>query len=48
MPFYEKGDVRLHYHEASSVFPLSVSLGEGLHSTVSLIRLPNGEHHRAN
>jgi hypothetical protein len=36
MPFYEKGDVRIHYEEVGSGFPLLVIPGGGLNSTVSL------------
>jgi pimeloyl-ACP methyl ester carboxylesterase len=32
MPFYEKGDVRIHYAEAGSGFPLLVIAGGGLNS----------------
>ena len=35
MPFYEKGNVRIHYEEAGSVFPLLVIPGGGLNSTVA-------------
>ena len=35
MPFYEKGDVRIHYEEAGSGFPLLLIAGGGLNSTVS-------------
>ena len=35
MPFYEKGDVRIHYEEAGSSFPLLVIPGGGLNSTVA-------------
>src|ERR1700756_586076 len=35
MPFYEKGDVRIHYEEAGSGFPLMVIPGGGLNSTVA-------------
>ncbi len=35
MPFYEKGDVRIHYEEAGSGFPLFVIPGGGLNSTVA-------------
>jgi hypothetical protein len=31
---YDKGDVRPHYQEAGSVFPLLRIHGQGLHSTV--------------
>ena len=34
MPFYEKGDVRIHYEEAGTGFPLLVIPGGGLNSTV--------------
>ena len=34
MPFYQKGDVRIHYEEAGSGFPLLVIPGGGLNSTV--------------
>ena len=32
MPFYEKGDVRIHYEEAGSGFPLLLIPGGGLNS----------------
>src|SRR5437899_8858551 len=35
MPFYEKGDVRVHYEEVGSGFPLLVIPGGGLNSTVA-------------
>jgi pimeloyl-ACP methyl ester carboxylesterase len=35
MPFYEKGDVRIHYEEAGSGFPLLLIAGGGLNSTIS-------------
>src|SRR5437667_8827033 len=35
MPFYEKGDDRIHYQEAGSGFPLLVIPGGGLNSTVA-------------
>src|SRR5213595_3153515 len=34
MPFYEKGDVRIHYEEAGSGCPLLVIPGGGLNSTI--------------
>ena len=35
MPFFEKGDTRIHYEEAGSGFPLMVIPGGGLNSTVA-------------
>ena len=35
MPFYERGDVRIHYEEAGSGFPLLVIPGGGLNSTIA-------------
>ena len=35
MPLYQKGDVRIHYEEAGSGFPLLVIPGGGLNSTVA-------------
>jgi hypothetical protein len=35
MPYYEKGDVRIHYEEVGSGFPLMVIPGGGLNSTVA-------------
>src|SRR5271155_1792358 len=35
MPFYEKGEVRIHYEEIGSGFPLLVIPGGGLNSTVA-------------
>ena len=37
MPFYEKGDVRIHYEEAGSGFPLLLIPGGGLNSTISVL-----------
>jgi pimeloyl-ACP methyl ester carboxylesterase len=34
MPFHEKGNVRIHYEEAGSGFPLLVIPGGGLNSTI--------------
>jgi pimeloyl-ACP methyl ester carboxylesterase len=35
MPYYENGDVRIHYEEAGSGFPLLVTPGGGLNSKLS-------------
>jgi pimeloyl-ACP methyl ester carboxylesterase len=35
MPFYERGDVRIHYAEAGAGYPLLVIPGGGLNSTIS-------------
>ena len=35
MPFYERGDVRIHYEEAGSGFPLLIIPGGGSNSTVA-------------
>jgi pimeloyl-ACP methyl ester carboxylesterase len=35
MPFYERGDVRIHYAEAGAGFPLLVIPGGGLNSTMA-------------
>ena len=35
MPFYERGDVRIHYEEAGSGFPLMLIAGGGLNSNIS-------------
>ena len=35
MPFYTRGDVRIHYEEAGSGFPLLVTPGGGLNSVMS-------------
>jgi len=38
MPFYEKGDVRIHYAEAGAGFPLLVLPGGGLNATIGGLR----------
>src|SRR2546428_9179327 len=35
MPFYEKGNVRIHYEETGAGFPLLLIPGGGLNSTIS-------------
>ena len=35
MPFYERGQIRIHYEEAGSGFPLLVIPGGGLNSTIA-------------
>jgi hypothetical protein len=35
MPFYERGNVRIHYEEVGSGFPLMIIPGGGLNSTVA-------------
>lgn len=37
MPFYEKGNVRIHYQEAGSGFPLLIVPGGGLNSTIAWV-----------
>jgi pimeloyl-ACP methyl ester carboxylesterase len=37
MPFFEKGDVRIHYQEAGSGFPLLILPGGGLNATMSFL-----------
>jgi pimeloyl-ACP methyl ester carboxylesterase len=37
MPFYERGDVRIHYEEAGSGVPLLIIPGGGLNSTLSYL-----------
>ena len=34
-PFYEKGNVRIHYQDAGSGFPLLIIPGGGLNSTIT-------------
>jgi pimeloyl-ACP methyl ester carboxylesterase len=35
MPFYERGDTRIHYEETGSGFPLMIIPGGGLNSTIA-------------
>jgi pimeloyl-ACP methyl ester carboxylesterase len=37
MPFYERGDVRIHYEEAGSGFPLLLIPGGGLNATIPFV-----------
>ena len=37
MPFYEKGDVRIHYEEAGAGFPLLIIPGGGLNATIGFL-----------
>jgi pimeloyl-ACP methyl ester carboxylesterase len=37
MPFYERGDVRIHYEEAGSGFPLLIIPGGGLNSAIPFV-----------
>jgi pimeloyl-ACP methyl ester carboxylesterase len=37
MPFYERGDVRIHYRETGSGFPLLVIPGGGLNATMNYL-----------
>jgi pimeloyl-ACP methyl ester carboxylesterase len=37
MPFYEKGDVRIHYEEAGSGFPLLIIPGGGLNAMIPYV-----------
>jgi hypothetical protein len=41
MPFYERGNVRIHYEEAGSGFPLLVIPGGGLNSTIEGLKNPS-------
>ena len=40
MPFYEKGNVRIHYQESGSGFPLLLIAGGGLNSTIAGLNSP--------
>jgi hypothetical protein len=37
MGFYEKGDIRIHFEEVGSGFPLLVIAGGGLNSTIGIL-----------
>ena len=37
MPFYERGDVRIHYETAGSGFPLLILPGGGLNATLDFL-----------
>ncbi len=37
MPFYARGDVRIHYEKTGSGFPLLLIPGGGLNSTISFL-----------
>src|ERR1700736_6288497 len=37
MPFFDRGDVRIHFEEAGSGFPLLLIAGGGLNSTISAL-----------
>ena len=40
MPFFEKGNVRIHYQEAGSGFPLFINYGGGLNSKLTYANGP--------
>jgi pimeloyl-ACP methyl ester carboxylesterase len=40
MPYYERGNVRIHYEEAGSGFPLLLIPGGGLNSTIAHLASP--------
>jgi len=44
MPMYEKGEVRIHYEEAGSGFPLLIIPGGGLNSTIEGLRPTRSTH----
>ena len=38
MPFYQRSDVRIHYEETGSGFPLLIIPGGGLNSQISFLK----------
>ena len=38
MPFYERGDVRIHYEESGNGYPLLIIPGGGLNSDLTFMR----------
>jgi len=37
MPFYDRGKIRIHYHDSGAGFPLMIIPGGGLNSTMSFV-----------
>src|SRR5262249_13611124 len=40
MPFYERGDVRIHYEDTGTGFPLLLIPGGGLNATIAHLKSP--------